>query len=55
DAYIRPVFLKGLFSVTTTTTKKPAAIRLNIVKSLDALGIEWREGKGYFECIYKPN
>ncbi|KAK9721796.1 Serine/threonine-protein kinase [Basidiobolus ranarum] len=55
DAYIKPVFLKGLFSVATTSTKKPATIRLNIIKALEQLGVEWHEGKGYFECICRPD
>ncbi|KAK9701003.1 Serine/threonine-protein kinase [Basidiobolus ranarum] len=55
DSYIKPVFLKGLFSVATTSTKKPATIRLNIIKALEQLGVEWHEGKGYFECVRRPN
>ncbi|ORX91757.1 Pkinase-domain-containing protein [Basidiobolus meristosporus CBS 931.73] len=55
DTYIKPVFLKGLFSVATTSTKKPATIRSNIIKALEQLGVEWHEGKGYFECVRRPN
>ncbi|ORX94335.1 Pkinase-domain-containing protein [Basidiobolus meristosporus CBS 931.73] len=51
DLYIKPVFLKGLFSVATTSTKKPAILRTDIIRVLDKLGIIWREGTGYFECL----
>ncbi|KAJ1652444.1 Serine/threonine-protein kinase [Dispira simplex] len=51
DQGIRPVFLKGLFSVATTTTKSPQVIRTNIVRVLDKYHVKFREGKGCFECI----
>ncbi|KAK9763589.1 Serine/threonine-protein kinase [Basidiobolus ranarum] len=51
DSYVKPVFLKGLFSVATTSTKKPAILRTDIIRILDKLGFIWREGSGYFECI----
>ncbi|ORY06205.1 kinase-like protein [Basidiobolus meristosporus CBS 931.73] len=51
DLYIKPVFLKGLFSVATTSTKKPAILRTDIIRVLDKLGIIWREGTGCFECL----
>ncbi|KAK9765963.1 Serine/threonine-protein kinase [Basidiobolus ranarum] len=51
DSYTKPVFLKGLFSVSTTSTKKVTSIRADIVRVLDKLQIVWREGRGYFECV----
>ncbi|KAK9762551.1 Serine/threonine-protein kinase [Basidiobolus ranarum] len=51
DSYIKPVFLKGLFSVATTSSKKPSTIRADIIRVLDKTEIVWREGAGYFECI----
>ncbi|KAK9710606.1 Serine/threonine-protein kinase [Basidiobolus ranarum] len=51
DLYVKPVFLKGLFSVATTSTKKPSVIRADILRVLDDLGYTWRESSGYFECI----
>ncbi|KAJ1975998.1 Serine/threonine-protein kinase [Dimargaris verticillata] len=51
DDHIRPVFLKGLFSVSTTSTRSPGAIRRNIMAALDKFDINYRECQGYFECI----
>ncbi|ORX88590.1 Pkinase-domain-containing protein [Basidiobolus meristosporus CBS 931.73] len=51
DSYTKPVFLKGLFSVSTTSSKKPVAIRADIIRVLDQLEIVWRERRGYFECV----
>ncbi|KAJ1982606.1 Serine/threonine-protein kinase [Dimargaris xerosporica] len=51
DDHIRPVFLKGLFSVATTSSRSPTAIRRNIVAALDKFDINYRECQGYFECI----
>ncbi|ORX97626.1 Pkinase-domain-containing protein [Basidiobolus meristosporus CBS 931.73] len=51
DSYTKPVFLKGLFSVSTTSTKKPKVIRQDIIHALDELQVLWREGRGYFECL----
>jgi hypothetical protein len=44
---IQSVYLKGLFSVQTTSTKKPAAIRQEIVRVLNQMGLSWRESDGY--------
>ncbi|CAG8461098.1 7498_t:CDS:2 [Paraglomus brasilianum] len=55
DSYIRPVFLKGLFSVATTSTKPPSVIRLDLIRVLDRIGVKWREGRGGFECVHIPS
>ncbi|CAG8515140.1 6332_t:CDS:2 [Paraglomus occultum] len=55
DSYIRPVFLKGLFSVATTSTKPPSVIRQDLIRVLDRIGVKWREGRGGFECVHIPS
>ncbi|KAJ1923613.1 Serine/threonine-protein kinase [Tieghemiomyces parasiticus] len=51
DQGVRPVFLRGLFSVTTTSTKPPAALRDALVALFERCAIKYREGPGYLECI----
>lgn len=55
DQSIRPVFVKGLFSVATTSTKEPAVIRADLIRVLDQLDVKWREGQGRFECVHMPS
>ncbi|RGB34309.1 hypothetical protein C1646_702269 [Rhizophagus diaphanus] len=55
DSWIRPVYLKGLFSVATTSTKPPSSIRQDIIRVLDRIGVKWREGRGGFECVHIPS
>ncbi|RIA97579.1 hypothetical protein C1645_751914 [Glomus cerebriforme] len=55
DSWIRPVYLKGLFSVATTSTKPPSVIRQDIIRVLDRIGVKWREGRGGFECVHIPS
>ncbi|KAF0551985.1 Pkinase-domain-containing protein [Gigaspora margarita] len=55
DSWIRPVYLKGLFSVATTSTKPPSIIRLDLIRVLDRIGVKWREGRGGFECVHIPS
>ncbi|KAJ1817984.1 Serine/threonine-protein kinase [Coemansia sp. RSA 2599] len=50
DEYLKPVFLKGLFSVSTTSTRSPTAIRDNLLKVLSGMPLRFHEGKGYFTC-----
>lgn len=51
----KPVWLKGLFSVSTTTTKPIAALRNDLVAVLDRLGVQYREVKGGYECAHVPS
>ncbi|KAK9710323.1 Serine/threonine-protein kinase [Basidiobolus ranarum] len=53
EFHVKPVFLKGLFSVATTSTKKSSVIRADIIRVLGDLGYSWREDSGYFECTQK--
>ncbi|KAL8286809.1 hypothetical protein RQP46_004337 [Phenoliferia psychrophenolica] len=51
----KPVWLKGLFSVSTTSTKPSATIRADLVKVLDRLGVQHRDVKSGFECAHVPS
>ncbi|KAJ7074740.1 CAMK/CAMKL/Kin1 protein kinase [Mycena amicta] len=55
DREFKPVFLKGLFSVATTSTKSPPVIKTDIRRVLDRMQVQYREGKGGFECIHLPS
>ncbi|KDR72880.1 hypothetical protein GALMADRAFT_158535 [Galerina marginata CBS 339.88] len=51
----KPVFLKGLFSVATTSTKQPSVIKADVRRVLDRMQVQYRETKGGFECIHLPS
>ncbi|KAJ3980202.1 CAMK/CAMKL/Kin1 protein kinase [Lentinula detonsa] len=55
DRHAKPVFLKGLFSVATTSTKSPSLIKADIRRVLDRMQVQYREVKGGFECIHLPS
>lgn len=52
---VKPVFLKGLFSVSTTSTKPLTVIQDDLIRVLDQLGVEWSEIKGGFRCRHAPS
>jgi len=52
---VKPVFLKGLFSVSTTSTKPVQAIRADIIRVLKQLGVEYTEIRGGFSCRHTPS
>lgn len=52
---MKPVFLKGLFSVSTTSSKPLTVIRGDIIRVLKQLGVEYREIKGGFSCRHSPS
>ena len=52
---MKPVYLKGLFSVSTTSNKPLPAIRMDIVRVLKQLGVEYSEIKGGFSCRHAPS
>ena len=52
---IKPVYLKGLFSVSTTSNKPLGVIRADIVRVLGQLGVSWVEIKGGFSCRHAPS
>lgn len=53
--YPKTLFLKGFFSVQTTSTKPLPVIRYNIIKVLSMLGVKFQEVKGGFICIHTPS
>ncbi|WFD42207.1 non-specific serine/threonine protein kinase [Malassezia psittaci] len=55
EAMSKPVFLKGLFSVHTTSRRSRQIIRRDLIRVLEEMGIPHREIRGGFECVYKPS
>ncbi|KAL3480133.1 hypothetical protein BJX99DRAFT_35342 [Aspergillus californicus] len=51
----KPVYLKGLFSVSTTSSKPLAFIRADIIRVLKQLSVEHMEIKGGFSCRHAPS
>ncbi|KAJ0110125.1 hypothetical protein J7T55_000557 [Diaporthe amygdali] len=51
----KPVFLKGLFSVSTTSTRPVPEIRADIKRVLKQLGVDYTEIRGGFRCIHAPS
>lgn len=52
---VKPVYLKGLFSVSTTSPKPVGAIRAEIIRVLKQLGVEYMEIRGGFRCKHTPS
>lgn len=50
--YPKTLFLKGFFSVQTTSTKPLPVIRYDIITVLPEMGVKYTEVKGGFVCIY---
>jgi hypothetical protein len=51
----KPVYLKGIFSVSTTSTKPLPEIRAEIKRVLKLLGVDYTEIKGGFSCTHAPS
>lgn len=51
----KPVYLKGLFSVSTTSTKPLPVIRADIIRVLNMLSVDYVEIKGGFSCRHAPS
>lgn len=51
----KPVFLKGLFSVSTTSGKSVPEIRADIKRVLRQLGVDYTEIRGGFSCRHAPS
>ena len=51
--YPRSLFLKGFFSVQTTSSKPLPIVRYKIISVLKNMNIEFKEVKGGFVCIQK--
>lgn len=52
--YPKTLFLKGFFSVQTTSTKPLPVIRYNIIRVLTKLRVKFQEVKGGFVCVHSP-
>jgi len=52
---VKPVFLKGLFSVSTTSTRPLSYIQGDLIRVLEQLGVDWSEIKGGFRCRHSPS
>jgi serine/threonine protein kinase len=52
---VKPVYLKGLFSVSTTSSKPAKVLYKEISGALDRLMVKYRPIKGGFECVYVPS
>jgi hypothetical protein len=52
---MKPVFLKGLFSVSTTSSKPLPVIRADIIRVLKQLGVDYTEMKNGFSCKRTPS
>lgn len=51
DDRIRPIYLKGLFSVSTTSTKKASVIRNELIRTIDQhRDIKYMERPDRFQC-----
>lgn len=55
EDFAKPVYLKGLFSVSTTSSKPLSFIRADIIRVLKQLGVEYTEIKGGFSCRHAPS
>lgn len=53
--YPRTLFLKGFFSVQTTSTKSLPVIRANIISVLSKLDVQFTEVRGGFICQHVPS
>ncbi|MCJ1475605.1 serine/threonine-protein kinase KIN2 [Lambiella insularis] len=52
---MKPVYLKGLFSVSTTSNRPLPYIRADIIRALKQLGVTYVEIKGGFSCRHAPS
>lgn len=55
QAEMKPVFLKGLFSVSTTSNKPLSYIRADIIRVLRVMDVDYTEIKGGFSCRHAPS
>ncbi|KAK0708327.1 kinase-like domain-containing protein [Lasiosphaeris hirsuta] len=51
----KPVYLKGIFSVSTTSTRPLPEIRADIKRVLKQVGVDYTEIKGGFSCVHSPS
>ena len=52
---MKPVYLKGLFSISTTSYKPLPVIRADIIRVLNQFSIMYYKIKGGFKCKHTPS
>lgn len=52
---MKPIYLKGLFSSSTTTSRPLPVIRADLIRVLRELGVEFKEIRGGFACRHAPS
>lgn len=52
---VKPVYLKGIFSVSTTSTRPLPEIRADIKRVLKMLNVDFTEIRGGFSCSHSPS
>ncbi|ORX34603.1 hypothetical protein BD324DRAFT_636597 [Kockovaella imperatae] len=52
---VKSVYLKGLFSVSTTSSKSASVLLKEIATVLDRIGIKHRPIKAGYECVHVPS
>jgi serine/threonine protein kinase len=52
---IRTVYLKGFFSISSTTSKSPMAIRHELQQYLIRAGMRYEDRRSYFVCEHRPS
>ncbi|KAH7054664.1 hypothetical protein B0J12DRAFT_459964 [Macrophomina phaseolina] len=52
---VKPVYLKGLFSVSTTSSKPLPVIRADLIRVLKQLGVQYWESRSGFSCKHSPS
>ena len=55
DEYVQRTGLKGLFSVSTTSSKSPQVLRADLLRTLNRLGVTHQEIKGGYSCLHRPS
>ena len=52
EHFSKPVYLKGIFSASSTSSKPLSFIRTDIVRVLEPLRVYYTEIKGGYRCLY---
>jgi hypothetical protein len=55
EDFMQPIYLKGLFSVSTTSRDPLPVIRSDIIRVLRELSVQYIEIKGGFSCKHQPS
>lgn len=55
EIIVKSGFLKGIFSVSTTSSRPPYEIKNGLVRVLSRLNISYRDIRAGFFCVYRPS